>query len=348
MGDSVDNVPGVEGIGPKTAADLVNQYGSLDGVLEHVAEIKGKKGQAIAASREAIETSRKLVRLREDVALGRDVQDLQRAEPDRIRLTELFGELEFTRLLAQIDSARTAARAEAEPVSIPENPRSDLGPIRHRPPARPSPSGLRDGLPTPPTRALRARLAGHRLRPPAPATGSGHRSRRRGCTRDHRAASAAGDHRGSRRPRSSVHRTPRRAGCGVAVLAEGQPYPRAALVGLAFALGSGARFYLPLGHRLLGGPAMLPTTEAMAALGPLLASPTLSKYMHDAKDTLRPLARARCCPGRLGRRRDAGCVSARRGRAPYELSEPRSRGWGRGGDPARDLAGQRSQRAAGW
>ena len=42
MGDSVDNVPGVAGIGPKTAADLISQYGSLDGVLEHVAEIKGE------------------------------------------------------------------------------------------------------------------------------------------------------------------------------------------------------------------------------------------------------------------------------------------------------------------
>ena len=66
MGDSVDNVPGVAGIGPKTAADLIRQYGSLDGVLEHVTEIKGKKGQAIASSRDAIEISRKLVRLRED------------------------------------------------------------------------------------------------------------------------------------------------------------------------------------------------------------------------------------------------------------------------------------------
>jgi len=111
MGDSVDNVPGVEGIGPKTAADLIGRYGSIQGVIDHVDEIKGKKGQAIAASRDAIDISRKLIRLREDVALGRDVRDLQRAEPDRARLAELFGELEFARLLAQVDGARAAAQA---------------------------------------------------------------------------------------------------------------------------------------------------------------------------------------------------------------------------------------------
>jgi DNA polymerase-1 len=321
MGDSVDNVPGVAGIGPKTAADLVNQYGSLDGVLEHVAEIKGKKGQTIASSREAIEISRKLVRLREDVALGRDVQDLQRGEPDRIRLAELFGELEFTRLLAQIDGARTAARAEAEPVPIPENPRPDPGPgpapatgSGHRPPAPATGSGhplrgLRDGLPTPPTpRAARA---------PSPATGP--------------AAAAAPeitalplppeiivDRAGLDRLCIALHAA---QACGVAVLAEGQPYPRAALVGLAFALGSGARFYLPLGHRLLGGPAMLPAAEALAALGPLLASPTLLKYMHDAK-VLEVLLRVRgAALGGLAGDAMLAAYLLDAGRAPYELSD---------------------------
>jgi DNA polymerase I len=281
MGDSVDNVPGVAGIGPKTAADLVNQYGSLDGVLEHVAEIKGKKGQTIASSRDVIDISRKLVRLREDVALGRDVQDLQRAEPDRARLDELFGELEFTRLRAQIDGARTAARAEAEPIPISENPRSDPGPLPapatgHRPPAAPEITAL----PLPPEIIVD----------------------RAGLDRLCAALRAAQT-------------------CGVAVLAEGQPYPRAALVGLAFALGSGTRFYLPVGHRLLGGPAMLPAAEALAALGPLLASPALLKYMHDAK-VLDVLLRVRglVLGGLAGDAMLAAYLLAA-GRAPYELAD---------------------------
>jgi DNA polymerase-1 len=308
MGDSVDNVPGVAGIGPKTAADLVNQYGSLDGVLEHVAEIKGKKGQAISSSRDAIETSRQLVRLRENVALGRDVQDLQRAEPDRVRLAELFGELEFTRLLAQIDGARTAARAAAEPVSIPENPRSDPGPDPDPATGAGHPlRGLQDGVATPPTpRASRA---------PSPATGSAAALE---ITALPLPPEIITDRAGLDRLCAALRAA---QACGVAVLAEGQPYPRAALVGLAFALGSGARFYLPVGHRLLGGPAMLPAAEALAALGPLLASPTLLKYMHDAK-VLDVLLRVRgAALGGLAGDAMLAAYLLDAGRAPYELAD---------------------------
>ncbi|MGB8297666.1 MAG: DNA polymerase I [Polyangia bacterium] len=261
MGDSVDNVPGVAGIGPKTAADLIGQFGSLDGVLEHVAEIKGKKGQAIASSRDAIEISRRLVRLREDVALGRDVQDLRRSEPDRARLAELFGDLEFTKLLAQVDGTRAAAQApKPEPTagSAPEVATFSLPPeiVLDR-------AGL-DGL----RAAIRSAQA-----------------------------------------------------CGVAVLAEGAPYPRAALVGLAFALPSGARFYLPVGHRILGGPVMLPAAEALAALGALLASPEIRKYAHDAK-VLDVLLRVRgvTLAGLAGDAMLAAYLLDA-GRAPYDLSD---------------------------
>jgi DNA polymerase-1 len=264
MGDSVDNVPGVAGIGPKTAADLITQYGSLDGVLEHVAEIKGKKGQAIASSRDAIEISRKLVRLREDVALGRDVRDLRRAEPDRARLAELFGDLEFSKLLAQVDGARAAAQAP-EPVT-----EQDASAAAPETTAAPLPAeiildraGL-DGL----CAAIRSAQA-----------------------------------------------------CGVAVLAEGAPYPRAALVGLAFALPSGARFYLPLGHRLLGGPAMLPAAEALATLGPLLASPEIRKYTHDAK-VVDVLLRVRgVVLGGLAGDSMLAAYLLDAGRAPYDLPD---------------------------
>jgi DNA polymerase-1 len=60
-------------------------------------------------------------------------------------------------------------------------------------------------------------------------------------------------------------------------------WPRADLVGLAFALPNGRRAYLPLGHRLLGAPSMLRAPEALQLLGPMLASPDVRKYMHDAK-----------------------------------------------------------------
>ena len=248
MGDSVDNVPGVAGIGPKTAADLISQYGSLDGVLEHVAEIKGKKGQAIASSRDAIEISRKLVRLREDVALGRDVGGFARAEPDRARLRTLFGELEFTRLLAQLDEARAGG---AEPTAVP------VASAKKQPHAGASgvaAGKLKVSAPVPDAAPAIAAT-------PSPPEIIADRAGLDGLCAAIRAAQA----------------------CGVAVLAEGAPQPRAALVGLAFALPNGARFYLPVGHRVLGGPGMLPAAEVLAALGPVLASPEIRKYMHDAK-----------------------------------------------------------------
>jgi DNA polymerase-1 len=264
MGDSVDNVPGVAGIGPKTAADLISQFGSLDGVLEHVAEIKGKKGQSIASSRDAIEISRKLVRLREDVPLGRDVQELRRTEPDRARLAELFGDLEFTRLLAQVDGARAAAQAPKPEPAAGSGSAAEAG---DRPPGPPAgTSGPPPTLPTPRASRATSPVAGSASAPeitvaPLPPQIILNRAGLDGLCAAIRSAQA----------------------CGVAVLAEGAPYPRAALVGLAFALPSGARFYLPVGHRLLGGPAMLPAAEALAALGPLLASPEIRKYAHDAK-----------------------------------------------------------------
>src|SRR4051812_14015813 len=128
MGDSIDNVPGVAGVGPKTAADLIVRFGSLEGLLAHIDEVKTKKGQAIAAAREAVLISRQLVALREDVALPRPLSDLQRIPHDFAGLRALFRELEFTRLIPQVDElelmlmpagAEKPAPAPALPVEPP-------------------------------------------------------------------------------------------------------------------------------------------------------------------------------------------------------------------------------------
>ena len=124
MGDSIDNVPGVAGIGPKTAAELINKFGTLGALLDRVAEVKGKRGAAIAEARDAILVSRELVRLREDVPLPKTLAELHRAEPDRQRLGELFRELEFSRLLEQLtaldrDNPRSAATRAPEPAALP-------------------------------------------------------------------------------------------------------------------------------------------------------------------------------------------------------------------------------------
>jgi len=117
MGDTVDNVPGVPGIGPKTAAELVNTYGSLDEVIAKAASIKGKKGQAIAEAAPGLALSRRLVRLRDDVPLPTTIAGLRRepAAPDRLRA--LFERFEFGRLLAQVPGEAKAEKASPTPAA---------------------------------------------------------------------------------------------------------------------------------------------------------------------------------------------------------------------------------------
>ncbi|HTA19925.1 MAG TPA: 5'-3' exonuclease H3TH domain-containing protein, partial [Polyangia bacterium] len=138
MGDSVDNVPGVPGIGPKTAAELINKYGTLDALLKHAGEVKGKRGEALVAARELVRTSRELVRLRDDVPLPKTLAELHRIEPDRDRLRELFRELEFSRLVDQLSPSGVAAIAPhaEEPVAAPPPVPETLAPAAPPPDAR--------------------------------------------------------------------------------------------------------------------------------------------------------------------------------------------------------------------
>jgi DNA polymerase-1 len=102
MGDTVDNVPGIPGIGPKTAAELIATYGSLDLVVANADKIKGKKGQAIAEGKATLALSRELVRLRDDVTLPLTMAEIRRASLSAAKLRELFQRLEFGRLLEQV------------------------------------------------------------------------------------------------------------------------------------------------------------------------------------------------------------------------------------------------------
>jgi DNA polymerase-1 len=141
MGDSIDNVPGVDGIGPKTAAELINKYGTLDALLEHATEVKGKRGEALVAARDLVRTSRELVRLRDDAPLPKRLEELHRVEPNRERLRALFHELEFFRLESQLSPAGSAAIAvhaeePAAPAPAPEPIPETLAPVGPPPDAK--------------------------------------------------------------------------------------------------------------------------------------------------------------------------------------------------------------------
>lgn len=100
-GDSSDNVPGVPGIGPKTASQLINQYGSLEKLYDHLAEIKGKKRENLEQFKEQAELSQWLVTLSEEVPLSESMADFKVKTHNEKACEELFKELEFQRLLDQ-------------------------------------------------------------------------------------------------------------------------------------------------------------------------------------------------------------------------------------------------------
>ncbi|HET6146789.1 MAG TPA: DNA polymerase I [Polyangia bacterium] len=253
MGDGIDNVPGVDGIGPKTASELISRFGSLAGLYEHIGEVKGKKGEAIAAAHDLVMTSRSLVALRDDVPLPKTITDLHRVEPDRDRLTSLFLELEFSRLAEQINSAPTLTSPRPEWLAragVGEAGRGGSAATGGSPAA--SDAEAAAPVPRPPPPPAQVILDAPALAQLAAAI------------------TAAGE-------------------VGLAVIAEGPFNVRADLVGIGFALPPtpaaplGPRVYVPLRHRYLGAPACLAETEALAILAPVLALPAVRKHAHDGK-----------------------------------------------------------------
>ncbi|MEE8251082.1 MAG: DNA polymerase I [Gemmatimonadales bacterium] len=103
VGDSSDNVPGVRGIGPKTAQKLIESYGSLESILENAANVSGKRArEALLVEAENALLSRKLVTIKRDVPVELDLDELRAASPDWEELHRLFGELEFHSLIQKL------------------------------------------------------------------------------------------------------------------------------------------------------------------------------------------------------------------------------------------------------
>ena len=113
VGDTVDNVPGVPKVGPKTASKWLAEYRTLDGVVAHADEIKGKVGENLRASLEQIPLSKELVTIRRDVPLDVGPLDLGLREPDTEALKALYGELEFRTWLGELLEAGDDAPDEA-------------------------------------------------------------------------------------------------------------------------------------------------------------------------------------------------------------------------------------------
>jgi DNA polymerase-1 len=114
-GDTSDNIPGIPGIGDKTAGQLIAQYGSLEEVVAHAGELSPARSKAIAANAEQAAASKLLATMRRDLDLGVDPAALVLQPPDRSELKEIFRRFEFRALLGRLDTLDEALPAAERP-----------------------------------------------------------------------------------------------------------------------------------------------------------------------------------------------------------------------------------------
>ena len=110
-GDPSDNIPGVPGIGDKTAGQLIAQYGSLEEVLEHVDELTPARSKSIAEHAEQARAAKELATMRRDLELDFDASEVVLSPPDRSQLKEMFRRFEFRALLNRVDELDEALPA---------------------------------------------------------------------------------------------------------------------------------------------------------------------------------------------------------------------------------------------
>ncbi len=116
-GDTSDNIPGVPGIGDKTAGQLIAQYGSLEGVLEHVDELSPARRKNITEHADDARTSKELATMRRDLEIDCDPAELVLSPPDRSQLREMFRRFEFRGLLGRVDTLDEAVPAAVRVVA---------------------------------------------------------------------------------------------------------------------------------------------------------------------------------------------------------------------------------------
>ena len=119
-GDSSDNIPGVPGIGEKTATKLILEFGSLDRLLEHADEVKGKNGERLREFREQALLSRRLATIECNVPLDVDIETLTAREPDQETLNLFFKKFGFTSLIKELTGTATLSTERYHTVTTAE------------------------------------------------------------------------------------------------------------------------------------------------------------------------------------------------------------------------------------
>jgi DNA polymerase-1 len=262
VGDSSDNIPGIEKVGPKTAAKWLNQYGTLDELVAHANEITGKVGENLRAGLQTLELSRKLATIRTDLELDANAENLKLGEPDVKALRELYTRWELRSLLRQLEGV------------------ADSGvPVGSSPPIG-AESGANKGsqqqftLTSPASEPKARGAAGSSA---AAASASAQPSLLPTIERRYETITEW----------SELERWIKalRAAELFALNVETNTpdYMRAEIVGISFAVEPGVAAYVPLAHDYPGAPAQLERARVLAELKPLLEDPARGKIGHDLK-----------------------------------------------------------------
>jgi DNA polymerase I len=247
VGDSSDNIPGIEKVGPKTAAKWLAQYGTLDNLVAHAQEISGKVGENLRAGLEMLELSRKLATIHTTLELPLSPEELTPAAPDTERLRELYTRYELRSLLRQLDG---------EDLTLPATQRvagtSGAAPAGSATAAASSEAG---GTPA-------ASPAAHPL-----------------ATIERRYETI------TQWPDLERWITALSTAELFAFDTEttSLDYMKAEIVGVSFCLEAGVAAYVPLHHDYAGAPEQLDRERVLAALKPLLEDPERAKVGHHLK-----------------------------------------------------------------
>jgi len=130
MGDSIDNIPGVKGVGEKTAVKLIGQFGSVEKLYENLTLVGGKLRETLAASRKQALLSRELATVNRHVDIAFDLDAFRRVDPDWVKLRNLWMEMEFVRLVKELPAVRVeVSDAPVRHLATPDDARAWLAMI---------------------------------------------------------------------------------------------------------------------------------------------------------------------------------------------------------------------------
>jgi len=284
-GDSVDNVPGVPGIGPKTAAQLLDQFGDLDTLLARAGEIKQeKRRETLIANAENARISRELVRLKDDVPVAEGLDDLSLQPPDGATLIGFLKAMEFTTLTRRVAETVAVDAGEITPAAVVVERGADAhGPDVGAGAAAPADATAGRG-------GTSAESSPPGQEPaPTPAALADARAAAAGSAKLERAAYTC--IRDLPKLRQLLARAVDAGAVSFRFETTSLDPMRAEIAGFALAFDGGQAAYVPIAHRaaeadLLGGgfaPDQVPLDAALAALKPLLADRSVLKIGHNVK-----------------------------------------------------------------